>query len=500
VSEKIKNALIKIIENGLQLSADGFEFLKTLEEEKVESLTARVINSIKQDSPETQVLDKKFLEDFFMKLEKREAESRVTGKTVFRPLASEYPSQIQLVEESTKDQEGSIDDFLEYFQNRFKKIEGIFKKRIDMQDVVSIDDALRVSLKSKVKIIGIVTNKRTSGSRLFLEIEDLENSISLMATDPQTISKGLSVLSDQVICVEAVKYSQDLFIANDFFWPDVPSHTPRRAQVPLCSVFLADIHIGSRYFQDKLFERFVKWLRMEFGNSRLRLLASRVKYLIIAGDLVDGIGIYPDQLNELDIKDIRRQYAIAAEYLSEIPDYVNIIIIPGNHDAVRKSLPQPPISKDYAELLYDDRTSLFSNPCRLLLNNIETYVCHGKALDDILFKTPGMDFYSPEKGVELLLRCRHVAPIYGNSTPLAPEKTDRLVIEAVPDIVHMGHIHVYGSKRYKGTTLISSSSWQEQTPFQKRVNLTPTVGLVPILDLQTQNTSVLDFKESELIP
>jgi DNA polymerase II small subunit len=135
-----------------------------------------------------------------------------------------------------------------------------------------------------------------------------------------------------------------------------------------------------------------------------------------------------------------------------------------------------------------------------LLNNVENYVCHGKALDDILFNTPGMDFNSPVKGVELLLRCRHVAPIYGTSTPIAPEKKDRLVIEAVPDIVHMGHIHVYGSKRYKGITLISSSSWQEQTPFQKRVNLVPSVGLVPILDLQSHNISVLDFKESVLSP
>jgi DNA polymerase II small subunit len=500
VSEKVKNALKKIIENGLQLSVDGFEFLKTLEGEKIVGLINHVIDVTKQDSPETQVLDSELLENFFIKREKQEVQRQITGKTSFRPLASEHPSQIQLIEETTPEQEGSIDDFVEYFQNRFKKIEGLFKKRIDMRDVVSIDSALKMPLKSKVKVIGIVTNKRTSGSRLYIEIEDLENSISLMATDPQTITKGMSILSDQIICIEAVKYSQDFFIAKDFIWPDVPSQSPRRAHVPLCSVFLADIHVGSRYFQNKLFERFVKWLRMDFGNLRLRRLASRVKYLLIAGDLVDGIGVYPNQLEELTIKDIRNQYSVAAQYLSELPDYINIIIIPGNHDAVRKSLPQPPISKDYAETLYDTRTRFFSNPCRLLLNNVETYVCHGKALDDILFNTPGMDFNSPVKGVELLLRCRHVAPIYGTSTPIAPEKKDRLVIEAVPDIVHMGHIHVYGSKRYKGITLISSSSWQEQTPFQKRVNLVPSVGLVPILDLQSHNISVLDFKESVLSP
>ncbi len=97
--------------------------------------------------------------------------------------------------------------------------------------------------------------------------------------------------------------------------------------------------------------------------------------------------------------------------------------------------------------------------------------------------------------MELLLRCRHVAPTYGNSTPIAPEREDRLVISSTPDIFHMGHIHVFGTKKYKGTTLIASGSWQDQTPFQKRVNLTPTVGVAPIVDLQTHAVIPIDFNK-----
>jgi DNA polymerase II small subunit len=97
--------------------------------------------------------------------------------------------------------------------------------------------------------------------------------------------------------------------------------------------------------------------------------------------------------------------------------------------------------------------------------------------------------------MELLLRCRHVAPIYGNSTPIAPEKEDRLVIASTPDVFQMGHIHVHGVKKYKGTTLIASGGWQAQTPFQKRVNLTPTVGVAPIMDLQTHAVVPLDFNK-----
>jgi DNA polymerase II small subunit len=349
-------------------------------------------------------------------------------------------------------------------------------------------------LRSKMKIIGIITNKRASGGRLFLEIEDAEDSATVMASAGETMRKGLSILMDQVICIDGMKYRQDLIIANDFIWPDIPSRPPNRSEIPLCAAFLADIHIGSNHFQKELFDRFIRWMNMELGPTPSKRLAGRVKYLIIAGDLVDGIGVYPNQLEELEITDIREQYEVAAMLLSELPNHVEIIVLPGNHDASRKSLPQDPIPREYAESLHDNRKVRFlGNPSRLLLHGVETYICHGKALDEILSQVPGMDFHNPVDGMELLLRCRHVAPIYGNSTPIAPEREDRLVISSTPDIFQMGHIHVHGVKKYKGATLIASGSWQTQTPFQKRVNLTPTVGVAPIVDLQTHAVVPIDF-------
>jgi DNA polymerase II small subunit len=34
----------------------------------------------------------------------------------------------------------------------------------------------------------------------------------------------------------------------------------------------------------------------------------KIKYLFVAGDSVDGIGIYPQQITELDIFDIYEQF------------------------------------------------------------------------------------------------------------------------------------------------------------------------------------------------
>ena len=49
-------------------------------------------------------------------------------------------------------------------------------------------------------------------------------------------------------------------------------------------------------------QRFLQWLSGEVDDASG--LASQVQYMVIAGDLVDGVGIYPGQQNDLDIMDI----------------------------------------------------------------------------------------------------------------------------------------------------------------------------------------------------
>lgn len=495
VSAYLRAALERIIESGYQLSADGFEYLKTLDDGTIEPLMRRAIQRANSSQDARYVLDREFLQSTLEETEEKSV-GRITlkGKLKGRPIASEYDAQLEVLEDIVVEPDGSVEGFVEYFGSRYRMLEGILRRRMDVRDAVTIGRALEMPIKSRCKVIGIVTRKNTRGARLFLDLEDLEDSITVMASDDETVRKGLMILEDQVICVDALKYRDDFFIAKDFIWPDVPSKTPGRSEAPLCAAFLADMHVGSRHFLEELFDRFVKWMNSEMGPPELRNLATRVKYVIVAGDLVDGIGVYPEQMNELTITDIKEQYEAAAVLLSKLPDYVEIIIIPGNHDAVRKSLPQPPISKEYGEPLYEDpRTHLLSNPTRLSLNGVEILICHGKALDEVLSRTPGLDFNSPVKGMELLLRCRHVAPTYGASTPIAPERKDRLVVASAPDIFQMGHIHVHSSKRYKRITLIASGSWQEQTSFQRRMNLMPTPGIASIVDLQTHQLVSIDF-------
>jgi DNA polymerase II small subunit len=211
-------------------------------------------------------------------------------------------------------------------------------------------------------------------------------------------------------------------------------------------------------------------------------MGNDIKYLIIAGDIVDGIGIYPNQDKELAIEDINQQYEIAASYLGDIRSDVKIILTPGNHDASRVAEPQPAIPEKYAKSLYQlNNLEILSNPAIVNLEGFNTLIYHGRGFDDLAMSVKGMSHDKNDLLMEEMIKKRHLAPIYGERTPLASELEDYLVIDEVPDILHTGHVHINKYKLYNGIHLINSGTFQTQTEFQKIYNIVPTSGIVPIL-------------------
>src|SRR5438132_1337156 len=216
---------------------------------------------------------------------------------------------------------------------------------------------------------------------------------------------------------------------------------------------------------------------------------------VVVGDLVDGIGVYPRQEVDLKVPDIYEQYRLAAKLVGEIPEHMDVVLIPGNHDAVRQALPQPAITKDFAGPVYDSRRVVsLGDPSEVRLDGVDFLLFHGTSLMDILSSAPGFDYQRPVEVMEYQLRARHLAPEYGKSTPIGPEVEDWLVVERVPDIFQSGHIHVPGSGVYRGTTIVNSGAWQGQTDYQKRMGLVPQPGLLPVVNLQSLQVRMMDFR------
>jgi len=239
---------------------------------------------------------------------------------------------------------------------------------------------------------------------------------------------------------------------------------------------------------------FIDILNGDTDDVTLQEIIPRIRYLLIAGDLVDGIGIYPKQEKELVLLDIREQYKYLYDLLKKLPKYIRIIIIPGNHDASRKALPQPPIIEEYAQEFYsDNRFIMLGNPANISLHGVNIYIYHGDFLQDALTLIPDIRQENIDKAMEILLRIRHVAPTYGASTRIAPESVDRLVIPEQINIFHTGHIHRIVTSSYNDILMINSGTWQDQTEYQKINGLKPTPCIVPIINLKNKKTFLLNL-------
>jgi len=382
---------------------------------------------------------------------------------------------------------GEIGNLIEYFQNRYKKLSGILEKRPELRTWQKINEI--TENQTDLNLIVMITDIRsTKNGHYLIEVEDDTGSMPILVSkdNDELIRAARNLMRDEVIGVIAQKRAgqseNQLAICQNLIDPDVPRKN--RKEVDFGTVFTSDIHIGSSTFLEDAFVRFTKWLNGDFGSEEQREMANNVKYMIIGGDIVDGIGVYPNQDKELAIKDITAQYDEAARLVGDIRSDIKIIITPGNHDASRVAEPQPAVPEKYAKSLYKlNNVEFLSNPSTVSLDGLEVLIYHGRGIDDMVM---GSNDFSHERNdlvMKEFLRKRHLAPLYGERTPLASELEDHLVIDSVPDVLHTGHVHINTYTNYKGIHCINSGTFQTQTEFQKIYNIVPTPAEVPIIDV-----------------
>ena len=382
---------------------------------------------------------------------------------------------------------GEIGNLIEYFQNRYKKLSGILEKRPELRTWQKINEI--TENQTDLNLIVMITDIRsTKNGHYLIEVEDDTGSMPILVSkdNDELIRAARNLMRDEVIGVIAQKRAgqseNQLAICQNLIDPDVPRKD--RKEVDFGTVFTSDIHIGSSTFLEDAFVRFTKWLNGDYGNEEQREMANNVKYMIIGGDIVDGIGVYPNQDKELAIKDITAQYDEAARLVGDIRSDIKIIITPGNHDASRVAEPQPAVPEKYAKSLYKlNNVEFLSNPSTVSLDGLEVLIYHGRGIDDMVM---GSNDFSHERNdlvMKEFLRKRHLAPLYGERTPLASELEDHLVIDSAPDVLHTGHVHINTYTNYKGIHCINSGTFQTQTEFQKIYNIVPTPAEVPIIDV-----------------
>jgi DNA polymerase II small subunit len=114
-------------------------------------------------------------------------------------------------------------------------------------------------------------------------------------------------------------------------------------------------------------------------------------------------------------------------------------------------------------------------------------------MDDFVMQIPSVSYNKPIQIMKEMLARRHLAPVYGDKTPIAPEHQDYLTIDRIPDVFVTGHIHKTAVEYYRDILLINASAWQSQTTYQKMMNFNPEPAQVIYTDLQTGNYEQLKF-------
>jgi DNA polymerase II small subunit len=416
--------------------------------------------------------------------------------TQMQAVADEVKVELDITGESTC--EGTIEDFTKLFRDRYNRIRRLFRSRREMVGAVSIAD---LDPGDDRKVIGLVKDvKTTKNGHRILELEDDTGETVVLAPEEEDrlIELADTILEDEVVGIVGKKLpdrgnKDGLLVMEELVRVDLRLDRDRPEGLPGSAVFVSDVHLGADTFLADAWDDFVDWLAERAGEPG----EGGVRYLVVAGDLVEGVGVYPGQEDILRVPDVYDQYEHAASTLERLPDDLQVLVQPGNHDTVvRLAEPQPALPEAVREM-FPDNVRFVGNPCRVSFNDVTLLTYHGVSLFDYFEALPPCNIDRPVQTMEEILRRRHLCPPYGGATPLAPEHRDHLVVDEEPDIFVTGHVHAAQTGEYRGTRLINASTWQEQTDYQRMRGFDPDPCKAFEVDLSTLGLTTWAFDAHE---
>lgn len=342
-------------------------------------------------------------------------------------------------------------NFNSLFINRFEKLREIWNFRIGPKELTDIASLKRIRYQRPRLIGGLVVEKRFENSKFYIKVEDLTGEIEVEV--PKSEFSEIEEVVNDVFLVLEVERGERGFMAKNILLLDIPSKRLRTAEEDLYVAVLSDLHLGSPKFERELFLEILNWLAEPEEKIKDRLCC-----VFFLGDIISSS----------EGRSIRSLYSEFFNYLRILPPSLHKVVIPGEDDATRLALPQPAISSYY--LVGSGNIAnlhLIGNPSYVSINGVKFLCYHGQGLDDIASQISFSTSVEPARLGRVLLKHRHLAPIYGGSTPIAPEKEDLLVVSDVPDVFLIGHVHYPSEDFYKNVLIITTSSLTTDTRIER---------------------------------
>ena len=404
---------------------------------------------------------------------------------------NEMDTKVEIMDEKeiSKD-EKDVPEFLQYYNDRYDKMKKLLMRRKELQAATTLNRLERRNEGEEATAIGFVKEKySTNSGRWIVELEDKTGTFKALIDERD----GKRIVPDEAIGVIG-SMGGDIIYANSVVRPDLPiPDGVETASEDVEAAYISDLHLGSKDTRHDKFMEFADWLKSEN--------AGKIGYIVIGGDIVEGVGSYPDQKEDLEVTDIYKQYQLFEDWVEKVPEHIQLIVGPGNHDITRLAEPQPRLPEKAMPEIYDyNNVHFIQNPQTVRLHairskGIKNLIYHGYSFDDHVDRIQALRekaYQEPYHVMIDLLKRRHLAPSYG-SNQLSPEGEDHLAITEEPDVFVAGHFHSHSNESYKGVNVINSSSFQEQTDFQEKMGHEPDPGKVTMVNYKTRNTRVKRF-------
>ena len=226
--------------------------------------------------------------------------------------ASDYLDAISVSAPPKTGGEGKLECIVSLFQERYKSISKILKEELGFKSFGTIKEILKNRsrfIHRDVSFIGIVNDiRRTKSGGRMVELEDHTGVVTIFIRKEDPTATTL--LNDEIVgVVGRFAETSDMFWTTRIQYPEVlPSHLNKGGPEydPISIAFISDLHMGSKEFLEKEWDSMMDWM-----NSK-DSVAENIKYLMLSGDIVDGIGVYPGHEENLDILDAFEQYEFCA--------------------------------------------------------------------------------------------------------------------------------------------------------------------------------------------
>jgi len=377
-----------------------------------------------------------------------------------------------------------IISWISYYKQRLNKIKKILRDHSEMRELYPLN---KIPENREVAIAGLVYDKKITEKGIIFVIEDENNIIkAFVSKDNENIDFKIvkDIPLDSVVGLVGT-YKNNMFFANNVILPNVPIKKPKTfGEDDVYILFTGDWQVGNKHTFYNLFDRFLQFVNGKIESEKINEIARKIGYIMIVGDVVDGVGIYPEQKEELLLKTYDDQYKSFEDYILKIPESIKTIIIPGNHDIPRLAEPQPELPRSLLRESYSMKNIYYlSNPSYVKIHNsIIGLLYHGYVLDwlisNISFLRERGGYENPGESIKFMLMFRLIFPSHGSNPYVPYINDDPSVIDIVPDLFHTGHIHRAFYNEYRGIDLINSSTFQDITPYQKELGHKPEPGIL----------------------